>query len=86
MHSIVRKGNLSHMRTMKSRQACAVSRFPLRIKCTVVEWFEPDHEVPGSNHTGDGIQFMALKHFIAQSLSLSPFHCLGMTKMMLKWT
>ena len=33
-----------------------------------------DHEVPGSNPAGGGIQLMT-----AQSLSLSPFHRLSMT-------
>ena len=35
---------------------------------------------------GDRIQLMTVQHFIAQSLSLSPFHCLDMTEIMLKET
>ena len=48
----------------------------------VVKWLAlptSDHAVPGLNPTGGGIQLMTLRCFIAQSLSLSPFHCLNMT-------
>ena len=43
-----------------------------------------DHEVPRSNPADDGIQLMTVRCFIAKSLSLSAFHCLDMTEMMLK--
>ena len=33
------------------------------------------HEVQGLNTAGGGIQLMPVQHFIAQILSLSPFHC-----------
>ena len=35
-----------------------------------------DYKVPGSNPTGGRIQSMTLWHFIVQSFSLSPFHCI----------
>ena len=38
-----------------------------------------DHEVPVPNLTGGGNQLMIVRRFIAQSLSLSPFHHLYMT-------
>ena len=38
-----------------------------------------DHEVPGSNPTGGGIQLMIVRRFSAQSISLSLFHRLDVT-------
>ena len=38
-----------------------------------------DHEVPGLNPSRGWIQLMTEWRFIAQSLPLSPFHCLDMT-------
>ena len=35
-----------------------------------------DHEVRGTNHAGVGIQLMTVGHFVAQSLSISPYHCI----------
>ena len=37
-----------------------------------------DYKVTGSNPTGDGIQLMIVWYWIAQNLSLSPFHYLYM--------
>ena len=38
-----------------------------------------DYEVLGSNSAGGGIHLMTVWHFVAHSLSLSPYHCLDMT-------
>ena len=38
-----------------------------------------EHEVTGLNSAGGGIRLMAVQHFIAQNLSLSPFCHLSMT-------
>ena len=43
-----------------------------------------DHRVAGSNPTGGEILPEPKRHFIAQSLSCSPFHRLEMTKILLK--
>ena len=43
-----------------------------------------DHWVAGSNPTGGEILPELKRHFIAQSLSCSPFHCLEMTEILLK--
>ena len=43
-----------------------------------------DHRVPGSNPAGGEILPEPKRHFIAQSLSCSPFHCLEMTEILLK--
>ena len=49
----------------------------------MAEWLAlrtSDHEVPGSNPAGGGIQYCTVRRFIAHSLSLLPFHCLDITK------
>ena len=38
-----------------------------------------DHEDLGSNPNGNIIQLLTVQCLIAQSLSLSPFHCQDMT-------
>ena len=45
-----------------------------------------DCKVPGSNPAGGRIQLITERRFIAQSLSLSPFHRLDMTLIVLKGT
>ena len=47
----------------------------------MIDWLAlptSDHEAPGSNPAGGGIQLRVVRHFIAQSLS-SYFHRLDMT-------
>ena len=48
----------------------------------MLNWVES--EVPCSNHTEVGIQLMTIWCNIEQSLSLSSFHCLDMTYILLK--
>ena len=51
----------------------------------MAEWIAlltSDHEVSGSNPSGDGILLMTVWHFIAKSLSLSHFRHLYMTIIM----
>ena len=53
----------------------------------MAEWLAvptSDQEDLGSNPAGGGIQLMTVRHFIALSLSLSSFHRLCMTEIMLK--
>ena len=57
---------------------------PWSLSGRVVSLWTSDHKVLHSKPAEGGIQLMTTPHFIAYSLSFSPFHHLGMTQIMLK--